>query len=244
MSRWAPAIQSLSPDSEGGIVVRWGLDEAFSAPEEPDSVLVRTPHDISAQLPGSQRSFTIPAKVVELYAGGYLNGQVSFLWEDFPAQELTSAFTCFIPGRAPIEGSPLRHPTPPTIAIVQRTAQTLTAPNSITLHWSSQNVNRGRITWGPAGDPAQHMHTFKQKKDDDQGTFTTTHPLRGRTAYHFLVRVENSFEGTFAESALSVTSADNHHSLRAFLAASGVATPTGLRQHLPYGAGLRAVMGG
>ncbi|WP_330329879.1 hypothetical protein OHS33_09170 [Streptomyces sp. NBC_00536] len=91
--------------------------------------------------------------------------------------------------------------------------------------------------------PRLHTHNIVPHGANYSGTFTTDQPLRPRTAYRFTVQVTNGFEHRTVPSEATVTSAANIISVRQFLGASGVPTPTGLRGPLHGAHSLRGAMG-
>lgn len=244
MARWAPSVTAVYPRTDGAVDIHWDLDRFFGDPEEPDEIRITTPHDSTPPLPGSQRNYTLPKDVVALYAGGQLVGQVVFTWRGSPNEVLASAFAIGVPGKASgSSGTTDYRPGMPVLTLVSRAAKTLRQENTITIRWSSSNLTRGRIVWGPSENPRANIHTFKQSGDNYVGQFTTDRPLIARTSYQFLVRVENTYHATSTESVIVVTSHDNHRSLKGFLAASGVSTPAGLRAYVAGGSNLRGVLG-
>lgn len=213
MSRKPPTIVAIYPLTDGSLRIEWDLDRFFEDPEHPEEL--EEPHQVWVELPtgplppmdGSSRSFDIPAELLEAYAGGQLTGSVVFRWAGPPDDVLASAF-----GPIPVAGGGSRPggsgqvPQTPVVTVVARHPKTSQRPNRITISWSSYSYTHGLVIWGPATDPERYTHKFRPRGTVYTGEFTTDQPLSPRTAYRFLVRVENRSETRTAETAITVVS--------------------------------------
>ncbi|MFJ5307971.1 hypothetical protein [Streptomyces sp. NPDC088350] len=243
MSRKPPANIVGSFTDEGALHLEWDLDRFFPDPEEPDNVWVELPHGIATPImDGSVRSADLPKAALQPYAGTLVTGDVVFKWNGPPDDVQAGAFQVVVPGGGS-PGNPEPVPRVPVLGLVDRQPRTLGHENLITISWASYSYTSGTIFWGPDDQPRHYSHGIDASGARYSGTFTTDHPLRPRTPYRFLVQVTNAFEHRTVEARITVESAANFTSVRQFLAASGVHTPTGLRRPLGRVRGLRAAMG-
>jgi hypothetical protein len=141
----------------------------------------------------------------------------------------------------------------PIVALRQARAKTLRDPNRLDISWvvppwsdGDNSYHAFNVRWYPAGAPQSAV----QQNVNSGGTngLWTCAPLSPNTEYAIGVQGEDTWAYVhYVESdwgVLTARSADNHHSLREFLADSGVDGGSGVRRILGNGArSLREIMG-
>lgn len=232
MSHQPPDITECSVANDWSITVKWQLDPILNA-DPPDSVEVFVDDiQFDPRLPSSSSEATIDSATAHALPGPVLAIRIDFIWSDGVESPQSSPVTLSWPPSQSGSQRQVQGPPVPTIRAVGVTPKTLQAQNAITIQWASNNFTDGRISWGPVGDAAAHVHSIKplDVPRDYSGSFTTDQPLDGGQRYQLTVAVINSFiSTTWVSNAVVVRSAENYHSLAAFLEASGVDESAGLR---------------
>lgn len=268
MSRWPPSIANTYAKPDGSVRLEWTLDQTFPSPEEPHEIHVDllTGARLTATDPlaGTARSYDVAADVVEawremLRAAGrrgtlFLEGQVVFVWRGQPGESLTSPFSVPLPPtpeeakEEPPKQEPSHDRRVPRLTVTGRHPKTLHGANRITLDWSAWNFNAGLLHWGHASQPRAFQHKLVPRRVPGDvvyaGTFATTSPLASGATYRFRAEVKNTHEGWEFVTEIEVVAATNFGSVRDFLQASGVSSPTvELRAYLGTHSGLRSLLG-
>jgi hypothetical protein len=232
MGNWAPKITSVGFEQDGG--------QDFRESQPPDDVYVELGTQVK-DLEADDRSIVIAREDLKPFEGHALAINVGFKWVGPPDEVRWSGVVVGIPGGASAPVSP--DPAKPVVQIRLEPA-TLTHPNRATVSWSSFSYTDGNILWGPHGSPREHKHSFEPRGTTYRGAWTTDIPLAPRALYSFTVQVRDSLTTKrWIETTVEMESAANHHSVRSFLAASGISGQP-LRKALgAQGASFRRAMG-
>lgn len=240
MSRRPPDIVQAGLQSDGNLRIAWEVDSFFSDSESPDDVLAEIggqPRDLG----GDARSLDISADELKPLTGTTLTINIGFKWTGPPDDIRWSTLSLLIPRSGTT--APAQGPPRPTVTL-RAEAQVLAHPNRITVGWGSDSYTDGNILWGDPADPRANRHNIKPKRTVYHGEWTTETPLAPQTLYSFTVQVRNSFTTTsWVEATVGIVSASNHHSVRQFLAASGVSGRTMQQAFGPSGSRIRKAMG-
>ena len=239
-----PDCTGYSWASDGALTVTWAVDTFFGDSSDPNDVSVEINNAPYKQHLGSDAQSTdIPAADVEkLLPASSFAVTVVFEWTDDMQR---SSVIVPLAGGTPVGSSSFPAPTLKVVAIQPKTMQT---QNQITISWAGFSYTDGTITWGPlqGQSPTRISKSFKPGSKHGEPDYTgsyTTDPLPPNLLIWFNVEVVNKFQGDTASSSIAARSANNFHSVRAFLAASGIHSPASVRGAIGRGGSLRGEMG-
>ena len=244
MTNRPPDILGYSWASDGTLTVTWAVDTFFGDSSDPDDVSVEINNAPYKQHLGSDaRSIDIPAtEIKQLLPGSSFVVTVVFEW---PGDMQRSSMIVPLSGGIPVGSNSFPSPTLKVVAIQPKTIQT---QNQITISWVGYSYTDGTITWGPlqGSSPTRISKSFKPGSKNGEPDYTgsyTANPLPPNLLIWFNVEVDNKLQGETASSSITARSANNFHSVRAFLVASGIHFPANVRVAIGHGGSLRGEMG-
>ncbi len=244
MTNRPPDIIGYSWASNGTLTVTWAVDTFFGDSSDPDDVSVEINNVSYKQNLGSDAtSIDIPAADIKKLPGSSFAVTVVFEWNTGDMQR--SSVPVPLSGGIPVGSNSFPAPTLKVVAIQPKTIQT---QNQITISWVGFSYTDGTITWGPlqGPSPTRISKSFKPGSKNGEPDYTgsyTTDPLPPNLLIWFNVEVVNKFQGETASSSITARSANNFHSVRAFLVASGIHFPASVRGAIGHGGSLRGEMG-
>lgn len=244
MTNRAPDIAGYSWASDGTLTVTWAVDTFFGDSSDPDDVSVEINNAPYKQHLGPDAtSIDIPAADIKKLSGSSFFVTVVFEWNTGDMQR--SSMPVPLAGGIPVESSSLPAPMLKVVAIQPKTIRT---QNQITISWVGSSYTDGTITWGAlqGPTPTRTSKSFRPGSKDGEPDYTgsyTTDPLPPNLLIWFNVEVANRFQSETASSSITARSANNFHSVRAFLVASGIHFPASVREAIGHGGSLRGEMG-
>jgi hypothetical protein len=241
----APSITSYGYNTDGSLTVTWEIDTFFESSESPNDVSVEINNlTYKDNLGGGARSLTIPSSDIARFTGVAIIITIVFVWSGTPSNAQRSSVTVPLPGYSgqPVSG----RQEAPNVTIVAIKPKTLQNPNQITIAWSGKSYTDGQVIWGQVGG-SKTQFNFKPgnrgTQPDYTGQFTTGGSLVSGVMYEFTVQVRNTFQSqAYYPTLLSIRSAVNFRSVKAFLKASGKASSGSLKSVLGQRVSLRQIM--
>lgn len=230
--------------NDGTLTVNWEVDTFFGDSSDPDDVSVELDNaTYKDHLGADARSIVIPSKDL---AGLPPSFSVTVVFE-WPEENDSQGSSINLEKPASFQPGDPGSPQKPTLGVVAISPKTIQNANQITISYTSYSYTEGEIDWGISGSAPSFKHPFTPGYNgpnvDYSGQFTTDQTLQPGAKYSFDVWVRND-QGTNTpvSSTITVSSAQNYHSVRNFLVASGATFPASLRT-LGLVGGLRSSMG-
>jgi hypothetical protein len=236
MTRRPPSILGAFWTSDGGLEVRWEVDQFFTDSAEPEKVLIDLNGAPFEELDGDETSVEVPANTVAAFGAAAIAITVSFWWADSPPEEQRSVVVVPAQTGAGTGNAGVLPAMKPIVTLLHVQPATAGTRASIKIGWESNNYNDGTIIWGPESAPRSYNRSIRPPNDSVRsGVFTTDQPLSAGTRYVFRVEVRNTLHSpTWLSTTVVVRSAIERPavaptvSVRQFLQASGRPVTSGL----------------